>query len=124
MAKMNKKLITLFHTLPSMGMAFIVLGVLLMVASFAFSIQGNSVLFAGLFFILVGVAGFVYSLKKDKPVIDLSFLFISLGIFSQLQNHLIFVRNYQFVSLTMDIDDFNLRIVLQMLTEFGDINIH
>ena len=99
MAKMNKKLITLFHTLPSMGMAFIVLGVLLMVASFAFSIQ-------------------------DKPVIDLSFLFISLGIFSQLQNHLIFVRNYQFVSLTMDIDDFNLRIVLQMLTEFGDINIH
>ena len=50
MAKMNKKLITLLHTLPSMGMAFIVLGVLLMVASFAFSIQGNSVLFAGLFF--------------------------------------------------------------------------
>lgn len=124
MAKKNKKLITLFHTLPSIGMAFIVLGVLLMVASFAFSIQGNSVLFAGLFFILAGVAGFVYSLKKDKPVIDLSFLFISLGIFSQLQNHLIFVRNYQFVSLTMDIDDFNLRIVLQMLTEFGDINIH
>lgn len=36
MAKMNKKLITLLHTLPSMGMAFIVLGVLLMVASFAF----------------------------------------------------------------------------------------
>lgn len=126
MAKMNKKLITLLHTLPSMGMAFIVLGVLLMVASFAFSIQGNSVLFAGLFFILAGVAGFVYSLKKDKPIIDLSFyiFFISLGIFSQLQNHLIFVRNYQFVSLTMDIDDFNLRIVLQMLTEFGDINIH
>ena len=29
MAKMNKKLITLLHTLPSMGMAFIVLGVLL-----------------------------------------------------------------------------------------------
>lgn len=124
MAKMNKKLITLLHTLPSMGMAFIVLGVLLMVASFAFSIQGNSVLFAGLFFILAGVAGFVYSLKKDKPIIDLSFLFISLGIFSQLQNHLIFVRNYQLVSLTMDIDDFNLRIVLQMLTEFGNVNIH
>ena len=39
MAKMNKKLITLLHTLPSMGMAFIVLGVLLMTASFAFSIQ-------------------------------------------------------------------------------------
>lgn len=122
MAKMNKKLITLLHTLPSMGMAFIVLGVLLMVASFAFSIQGNSVLFAGLFFILAGVAGFVYSLKKDKPVIDLSFYIF--GNFSQLQNHLIFVRNYQLVSLTMDIDDFNLRIVLQMLTEFGNVNIH
>ena len=60
MAKMNKKLISLLQTLPSMGMAFIVLGVLLMVASFAFSIPGNSVLFAGLFFILAGVAGFVY----------------------------------------------------------------
>ena len=33
-------------------------------ASFAFSIQGNSVLFAGLFFILAGIAGFVYSFKK------------------------------------------------------------
>ena len=121
MAKMNKKLITLLHTLPSMGMAFIVLGILLMVASFAFSIQGNSVLFAGLFFILAGVAGFVYSLKKAGHRL---ILFIFLGIFSQLQNHLIFVRNYQFVSLTMNIDDFNLRIVLQMLTEFGDINIH
>lgn len=64
MAKMNKKLITLLHTLPSMGMAFTVLGVLLMVASFTFSIQGNSVLFAGLFFILAGIAGFVYSFKR------------------------------------------------------------
>lgn len=36
MAKMNKKLITLLHTLPSMGMAFIVLGVLLMTASLRF----------------------------------------------------------------------------------------
>lgn len=81
MAKMNKKLITLLHTLPSMGMAFIVLGVLLMVASFAFSIQGNSVLFAGLFFILAGVAGFVYSLKKGQAGHRL-ILFISLGIFS------------------------------------------
>lgn len=76
MAKMNKKLITLLHTLPSMGMAFIVLGVLLMVASFAFSIKGNSALFAGLFFILAGIAGFVYSLKKDKPITDLSFLYL------------------------------------------------
>ena len=64
MDKMNKKLISLLHSLPSMGMAFIVLGVLLMVASFAFSIQGTSVLFAGLFLILAGIAGFVYSFKK------------------------------------------------------------
>lgn len=87
---MNKKLITLLHTLPSMGMAFIVLGVLLMVASFAFSIQGNSVLFAGLFFILAGIAGFVYSLKRISR--SSTYPFISLRIFSQLQNHLIFVR--------------------------------
>ena len=64
MAKMNTNLITLLDSLPCIGMAFIVLGVLLMVASFAFTIKGNSVLFAGLFFILAGIAGFVYSLKK------------------------------------------------------------
>ena len=47
-----------------MGMTFIVLGVLLLAASFAFAIKSNIMLFAGLFFILAGVAGFVYSLKK------------------------------------------------------------
>jgi len=64
MAKMNKKLIQSLRALPSMGMAFIVLGVLLMAASFVFSVKGNIMLFAGLFFILAGIAGFVYSLKK------------------------------------------------------------
>ena len=61
---MNKKLKNSLRALPSMGMAFIVLGVLLMVASFVFSVKGNIMLFAGLFFILAGIAGFVYSLKK------------------------------------------------------------
>ena len=64
MAKMNKKLITLLHTLPSMGMAFIVLGVLLLAASFAMNIKNNSMLYAGLFFILAGVAGYIYTIKK------------------------------------------------------------
>ena len=47
-----------------MGMTFIVLGVLLLAASFALSMKSNIMLFAGLFFVLAGVAGFVYSLKK------------------------------------------------------------
>ena len=64
MAKMNKKLKNSLRALPSMGMAFIVLGVLLMAASFVFSVKSNIMLFAGLFFILAGIAGFVYSLKK------------------------------------------------------------
>lgn len=61
---MKKRLKKSLHTLPSMGMTFIVLGVLLLTASFAFAIKSNIMLFAGLFFILAGVAGFVYSLKK------------------------------------------------------------
>ena len=61
---MNKKLKKSLLTLPSMGMTFIVLGVLLLAASFALSMKSNIMLFAGLFFVLAGVAGFVYSLKK------------------------------------------------------------
>ena len=61
---MNKKLKKSLRTLPSMGMIFIVLGVLLLAASFALSMKSNIMLFAGLFFVLAGVAGFVYSLKK------------------------------------------------------------
>ena len=64
MAKMNKSIKKSLQALPSMGMAFIVLGVLLLAASFAFSIKGNVILFAGLFFIIAGVAGFIYSIKK------------------------------------------------------------
>lgn len=61
---MKKRLKKSLQTLPSMVMTFIVLGVLLLAASFAFAIKSNIMLFAGLFFILAGVAGFVYSLKK------------------------------------------------------------
>ena len=61
---MNKKLKKSLRTLPSMGMTFIVQGVLLLAASFALSMKSNIMLFAGLFFVLAGVAGFVYSLKK------------------------------------------------------------
>ncbi|MEE0423499.1 MAG: hypothetical protein UDO44_08820 [Prevotella sp.] len=61
---MKKRLKKSLQTLPSMGMTFIVLGVLLLAASFAFAIKSNIMLVAGLFFILAGVAGFVYSLKK------------------------------------------------------------
>ena len=60
----NQKLKKSFRALPTMGMAFIVLGVLLLAASFALSMKSNIMLFAGLFFVLAGVAGFVYSLKK------------------------------------------------------------
>ena len=63
---MDKRLKKSLHTLPSMGMTFIVLGVLLLAASFAFAIKNNIMLFAGLFFILAGIAGFVYSLKKGQ----------------------------------------------------------
>ena len=62
---MNKKFKDSLRMIPSMGMTFIVLGVLLLAASFAFSVKGNVLLFAGLFFVLAGVAGYIYSIKKS-----------------------------------------------------------
>ena len=59
----NQKLKKSFRALPTMGMAFIVLGVLLFAASFAMNIK-NNMLYAGLFFILAGVAGYIYTIKK------------------------------------------------------------
>ena len=64
MVKLNKNIKKSLQALPSMGMAFIVLGVLLLAASFTLNIKGNIIHFAGLFFIIAGVAGFIYSLKK------------------------------------------------------------
>ena len=37
---------------------------------------------------------------------------------------LFFFGRYQFVSLTMNIDNFNLIIVFEMLTQLCDVNIH
>ncbi len=52
--------------LLSMGMTFIVLGVLLLVASFVFGSKNNILLFTGLFFIVLGTTGYVYSLRKKS----------------------------------------------------------
>ena len=38
--------------------------------------------------------------------------------------HLLIFRGDQFVTLTMNIDNLNLRIVLQVLTQLGDVDIH
>ena len=37
---------------------------------------------------------------------------------------LLCVGSNEFVTLAVDVDDFNLRIVLQMLAKLGDVNIH
>ena len=63
--KINK-IKQLLPALLSMGMTFIVLGVLMLAASFVFGIKNNILLFAGLLFIVAGTAGIVYSLKQ-KP---------------------------------------------------------
>ena len=38
--------------------------------------------------------------------------------------HLLIFGGDQFVSLTVDVDNLNLRIVLQMLAQLGDVDIH
>ena len=60
----NNKLRQSLHALSSMGMAFIVLGVLMLAVSFVMNIKSNILLFAGLFFIIAGIAGYIYPLKK------------------------------------------------------------
>lgn len=52
------------QALPGMGMTGIVLGVLLLASTFVFNLKSNTLLFAGLLFIVLGTAGYVYSLKK------------------------------------------------------------
>ena len=53
---------------------------------------------------------------------DFSRGFISFTNFHIL--HLFSVRGYQFVALAMNINDLNIFIRFQVLTQLGDINIH
>ncbi len=69
MKKMNyrgvgRKMKSSLQALPSMGIAFVVLGVVVLASTFAFSIRSNGMLLAGLFLVVAGTAGYVYSLKK------------------------------------------------------------
>ncbi len=62
---MNKSMLKQsFHALLSMGITFIVLGVLMLAVSFVLGIKNNILLFAGLFFIVAGTAGYIFSIKK------------------------------------------------------------
>ena len=62
--KNREKLQKGIQALPSMGVAFIVLGVIILAASFAFSLRNNFLLFAGLLMIVAGGIGYVYTIKK------------------------------------------------------------
>ena len=62
--KMRRGLHSSIKMLSSQGITFIVLGVLLFVASFAFNMKSNLLLFAGLFFILAGGMGLILSIKQ------------------------------------------------------------
>ena len=61
---MNKKFKKTLNVIPSMGIAFVVLGVVILTASFFMNVKSNTILFAGLFFVIAGTAGYIYSLKK------------------------------------------------------------
>ena len=62
--KKDNKLVSFARTLPSMGLAFIVIGVLILASTMVWSMKNNILLFTGLFFIVAGIAGYVYSLKQ------------------------------------------------------------
>ena len=50
--------------LPTLGITFVVLGVIILASTLMLNLKSNFVLFAGLFFIVAGVAGYIYTLKK------------------------------------------------------------
>ncbi len=54
------------RALPSMGIAFVVLGVILLTASFVIAQTSNMLLFTGLALIIAGSCGYIYSIKKGQ----------------------------------------------------------
>ena len=64
--KMNKMAGNTLQALASMGIAFVVLGVIILASTLLFNMKSNLMLFVGLFFIVAGCVGYVYSLKKGR----------------------------------------------------------
>ena len=52
-------------TVAASGITMIVLGVVILASCFIFNFESNLPLLAGLFLIIAGCAGFVYSIKKE-----------------------------------------------------------
>ena len=62
--KKGNNLASFARALPSMGLAFIVIGLLIFASTMVWSTKSNILLFTGLFFVIAGIAGYVYSLKQ------------------------------------------------------------
>lgn len=62
--KKDQKVVSFTRMLPSMGLTFIVIGVLIFASTMIWSLKNNILLFTGLFFVIAGIAGYVYSLKQ------------------------------------------------------------
>lgn len=60
----RKKIQSSLQALPSMGIAFVVMGILVFASTFVFCIRSNALLLTGLFLVIAGCLGYVYSLKK------------------------------------------------------------
>ncbi len=54
------------HITSTTGIAFVVLGVLLLVFSFVASLTSNTILFVGLLFVVLGIAAYVYGIKRES----------------------------------------------------------
>lgn len=64
LTKKNSKISTFAHTIPTMGITFIVIGVLIFATIMIWNIKNNILLFTGLLFIISGIAGYTYSFKQ------------------------------------------------------------
>ena len=53
------------HINDSVGIAFVVLGVILLAFSFIAHITTNILLYLGLLLIIIGIAGYIYGLKHS-----------------------------------------------------------
>ena len=101
--KLNKKLFkkVLSKVIYIFNIPMTILGVLIFCVYTIFQINNNILLFSGLFFVFAGIAGYIYHHKK-------SCLYYKHWLF--------LLRNNKFITFTMNIDNFNLVIILKMFT--------
>ena len=120
--------------LKNLGLVLIVIGAVILVAcSFTGNVNNNAILGTSAVLVVVGLISYIainkriadwYQKKRNKKgdCIATAF-FISLPPENRGLSGLSF-RSNQFISFSVDVDDFDRIVLFQVLTQFRDIHVH